>query len=464
MPRSHKVAAIIAFIIPALFAVIAEAENVSNVLVFSPHPDDETIACGGAIQKAIASGQNIKVVFITNGDAFRASEMLAEKSVRSKWEKFVNYGEHRQAESLAALRRLGVLPENAVFLGYPDSGLLFMWETNWDASDPFWSRYTRSAASPYENSYRPRAPYTGQSLLRDICAILCETQPSEIFVPHPDDSHPDHMAAHAFVMYAIERLRMELKEAFSPEVKTFIVHSRRWPESGEFKTDEELSPPPDLTKAGYEFDSVQLTAEQAEAKLLALKEYGSQLSLRERFLSGFIRENELFWRLHPISVEKDDGIVIDGDDSDWHGVEPTMVDPLRNETLLRYLLGEPTAYLSFRSDNENLYVMARIPNSRRAKQYEITFRPVLPVSEPDLFCAIDIVFTQTGIESAKLVSSAVSGSRLDHVFVKATEEFAEVQVPRKYFQEANEFLLAFKTCNSSQEIQNRTGYRLVAFP
>ena len=39
-----------------------------NVLVISPHPDDETLGCGGAIIKMLSSSVNIAVVLLTDGN------------------------------------------------------------------------------------------------------------------------------------------------------------------------------------------------------------------------------------------------------------------------------------------------------------------------------------------------------------------------------------------------------------
>lgn len=39
-----------------------------NVLVISPHPDDETIGCGGAIIKILSSAINVEVVILTDGE------------------------------------------------------------------------------------------------------------------------------------------------------------------------------------------------------------------------------------------------------------------------------------------------------------------------------------------------------------------------------------------------------------
>ena len=39
-----------------------------RVLVLAPHPDDESLACGGIIQRALARGARVRIVFLTYGD------------------------------------------------------------------------------------------------------------------------------------------------------------------------------------------------------------------------------------------------------------------------------------------------------------------------------------------------------------------------------------------------------------
>ena len=39
-----------------------------RVLVFSPHPDDESIGVGGYIAQSIANGANVEIVLVTNGN------------------------------------------------------------------------------------------------------------------------------------------------------------------------------------------------------------------------------------------------------------------------------------------------------------------------------------------------------------------------------------------------------------
>ena len=69
-----------------------------KVLVFAPHPDDETIGCGGSLALHIKAGDPVKVVFLTNGAKGDSSGEIAKES----------YVELRKDEANKACAFLGV--------------------------------------------------------------------------------------------------------------------------------------------------------------------------------------------------------------------------------------------------------------------------------------------------------------------------------------------------------------------
>ena len=48
---------------------LAAAQSEQKVLVFSPHPDDESIAASGYIAQSIINGANVTIVLVTDGNA-----------------------------------------------------------------------------------------------------------------------------------------------------------------------------------------------------------------------------------------------------------------------------------------------------------------------------------------------------------------------------------------------------------
>ena len=43
-------------------------DGVSDALIIAPHPDDESLASGGLIQRAVAAGARVRVLFLPHGE------------------------------------------------------------------------------------------------------------------------------------------------------------------------------------------------------------------------------------------------------------------------------------------------------------------------------------------------------------------------------------------------------------
>ncbi|MEV5985835.1 PIG-L deacetylase family protein [Streptomyces sp. NPDC052051] len=89
-----------------------------RVLVFSPHPDDEVIACGGTIARLVAEGARVEVVFATDG-AMSHSAVLGIHTDPAPAELRLI----RREEARSAAVAMGLDKEAARFLDYPDTQL-----------------------------------------------------------------------------------------------------------------------------------------------------------------------------------------------------------------------------------------------------------------------------------------------------------------------------------------------------
>jgi LmbE family N-acetylglucosaminyl deacetylase len=126
-----------------------------TVLVVAPHPDDESIGCGGMICLHRRRGHQVHVVFLTSGEL--GMEGVSAETARSI----------REAEATEAAQVLEVTGLD--FLRLPDDGVS--------------ANIERGA--------------------RALRKVLEKQTPDLIYLPHPGESHPDHGAALPLVRTAL---------------------------------------------------------------------------------------------------------------------------------------------------------------------------------------------------------------------------------------------------------------------
>lgn len=257
-----------------------------RVLVVAPHPDDETLGCGGLIRALRERGTLVKVVFLTHGDGYWAAAGREARGLRWGEESYLELGRRRENEAWDATGRLGLGRDDLIFFGFPDRGLTPLWINHFDV--PFQSPYTRADAPPYPSSLLAGCPYTGKALLSGLAVILLQFNPTAVLVPHPLDDHPDHSAAYAFTTAAQEMTRA------GSRLFTYLVHRGHWPYPGRTSRRRPLEPPLPLQSVGTRWRAVTLTPLQEEEKRSALACYRSQTVLMKDFLGSFVRPNELF--------------------------------------------------------------------------------------------------------------------------------------------------------------------------
>ena len=154
-----------------------------SILVVAPHPDDETLGCGGAIALLRQLDVAVKVLVVSDGTQSHPNSIayppLTLKQLREK-------------ESLAALAVLGVAPEAVIFLGLPDGAVP-------SASAEVTARESENAkTSTRSQKYR--------DAISSICQYLTKLTPSIIFLPWRKDPHPDHRASWQLFATACKQL------------------------------------------------------------------------------------------------------------------------------------------------------------------------------------------------------------------------------------------------------------------
>jgi LmbE family N-acetylglucosaminyl deacetylase len=286
-----RVALLLAALLPGGSPAAALAEPAlppldadTSLLVIAPHPDDETLCCAGVIQRVLRAGGHASVVWLTSGDGSRLSSLFVEKELFVHADKMRALGLARMGEARAAAGALGVPDEAQYFLGYPDQGLAALLGAH--RASPYTSRYTGAAAVPYPQAVFPGHPYTGESLARDLAAVVARVHPTLILAPSLLDQHPDHRAA--------GRLAREAAHASAgTQMRYWIVHGGHdWPSPRGLLPGVPETPAP--LAAALAPRPFVLAPEEEDGKLAALRAYHTQLRTTAPFLLAFVRTSELF--------------------------------------------------------------------------------------------------------------------------------------------------------------------------
>ena len=209
-----------------------------KILVFSPHPDDETIGVGGYIARSIAIGADVRIVLVTDGD-------------------YHNNGQVRYTEFKKATQILGVPDSNLVFLGLPDSKLGKMDKT---------------------------------SLAAALKSQIDQYNPDIVICPFIKDENSDH----SMIGKAVESI---LRAGPTKRIiYEYLVHYKvMWPRPRGFAPKIHLLPPQNLVTADVRWETFPLSQTDENLKSEAIHTYRSQNGnfLMKGLLLSSIRTNEL---------------------------------------------------------------------------------------------------------------------------------------------------------------------------
>ncbi|MBI4345458.1 MAG: PIG-L family deacetylase [Elusimicrobia bacterium] len=264
-----------------------ELASDDRLLILAPHPDDDAVACGGLIQRAVGARLPVRLVFATYGDerifqVWRGRPFLSPSAVR-------RLGGIRRREAIHAACTLGLTPDDLVFLGYPDRGTLAIWLEHWGDRSPLRSSMTRADRVPYDSARSPGSPYHGERLLEDLKETIRDFRPTKIFVSHPVDDHPDHRALYNFARAALWDLEGEV----AAELLLYLVHFRRWPIPRGYYPGAPLNPPERLRQAAR-WITLPLDENAVRLKRAATLEHRSQQQYSPGQLRSAVKRNELF--------------------------------------------------------------------------------------------------------------------------------------------------------------------------
>lgn len=138
-----------------------------TIIVFAPHPDDETCGCGGTIAKSVREGYQVLVVVLTDGrHAFSKVLGIDSDPTPEELKKI------RKEEVRRAVKILGVREENLFFLDFGDGTL----EKNEEEAE------------------------------EKVMEILSKNPPVDVYFPYEKDCHPDHRVTNRIVRSSIKKL------------------------------------------------------------------------------------------------------------------------------------------------------------------------------------------------------------------------------------------------------------------
>lgn len=152
---------------------IADIRHWGLTMVFSPHPDDESLGCGGAIAMLRKHGTPVHVVLMTDGS----------KSHNSPSVDAVRLARIRLQELYTATSILGLSRHAITTLGYADGELP---QNDADGNADFAQAVAR---------------------VRDL---LMTMQPATALIPHHADEHRDHRATAKILSCAARLLPFDL--------------------------------------------------------------------------------------------------------------------------------------------------------------------------------------------------------------------------------------------------------------
>ena len=150
-----------------------------KILVLSPHFDDDVIGCGGTLHKHILSGDEVTVIYFTDGregdPEFPDKKML--EAIRKE--------EARRATGILGIK-------NLIFLDEPETQLK-----------------------------------ANKKLLRTLAEIFDKLRPDLVYLPSFIDNHIDHLELNRIFFRLVRQLNMEFNvcayEAWTPILPNIIV-------------------------------------------------------------------------------------------------------------------------------------------------------------------------------------------------------------------------------------------------
>jgi LmbE family N-acetylglucosaminyl deacetylase len=136
-----------------------------NMVIISPHPDDEALGCGGLISQLKKNGCEVTVIILTGGENCSSTKDLESNHIK----------EVRRNLTRKACAVLGVSENDLYFLDFIDGSV-----NNKDSE------------------------------MKKLQEIIKRTNSKAVFIPHLEDGWNDHVQAHKIVKDLLKGTSIEL--------------------------------------------------------------------------------------------------------------------------------------------------------------------------------------------------------------------------------------------------------------
>jgi LmbE family N-acetylglucosaminyl deacetylase len=167
---------------------------VRNVLVVVPHPDDESLGCGGLIASLAVTGRLFHTVFVTDGGASHPGSR--------EWPRH-RVAAQREKEAAAALAHLGIGDHPRTFLRLRDAAMPELFSSDWRVA------------------------------VANLSMIIATFLPELVLLPWRRDPHRDHRDSWRLYMEA------RVASAISPMSLEYAVWLEEFGKAADFPSDDE---------------------------------------------------------------------------------------------------------------------------------------------------------------------------------------------------------------------------------
>jgi len=214
----------------------------TRLMLIAPHPDDEALACGILLQRAVRAGAAIRVLYATDGENNPWPQRALERKWRLHSRDRQRWGRLRRNEARASLSVLGLGQSQAQFFGLPDQGLAKL------------------------------LMHGCQSTLALFKNAISAWKPTLLLIPSISDPHPDHNAI-GVMLRVIHRSLLE--DLSNLSVWSYQVHGRN-------------------ATISHSVVTLSQSRNETATKSSAIKCHKTQLSLSRRRFLAYAKRPEKF--------------------------------------------------------------------------------------------------------------------------------------------------------------------------